>query len=708
MKKIIIGILAHVDAGKTTLSEGMLYLSGNIKQLGRVDHQDAFLDYNQLERQRGITIFSKQAMFDWKNTSFTLIDTPGHSDFSTEMERTLKVLDYAILVISGTDGVQSHTETIWQLLQEYHVPTFIFVNKMDLPTVSHDDIMKELQEKLSENCIDFQTEEDMLLESLAVCNEKMLDQYVENGTIDHELICEAIASRQIFPCFYGSALKLEGVEVFLNAMDEYMLVPGYPNDFGAFVYKISRDEQGNRLAHMKFNGGSLKVKTTWLEDNKVDKIRLYSGVKYTTVNEVQAGEICIVQGCKTIEAGMGLGIEESFQHVYLSSYMNYRIVLPPSCDEFKMYRQLLLLEEEDPQLHITYQEDNKEIRIQLMGEIQIEVLQKMIEDRFGVKVEFYQGNIVYKETIAEAVEGVGHYEPLRHYAEVHLLLEPGKRGSGIVVENKCRVEDLSPGFQQLIMTHILEKEHVGVLTGSPITDIKITLLGGRANVKHTEGGDFRQATYRAIRQGLKSTASVLLEPYYQFTLEIGNEYISKAMFDLEKMQARFQLDDSNTDKIQITGRAPVRLMQNYQTQVLTYTKGEGRFHCFVDGYEPCEQASEIIESIHYDSEADLENPTDSIFCAHGAGFHVPYDKVKDYMHLPFYYQQKVEREETTYKKERFGSSDEELEAIFTRTYGKTKRFMPVNKANREEEKQAAYERKEECLLVDGYNVIHAL
>lgn len=707
MRKCVIGTLAHVDAGKTTLTESLLYLAGSIRKLGRVDHGDAFLDYDSQERVRGITIFSKQSLLQYKDVDMTLIDTPGHVDFSAEMERTLQILDYAIIVISGLDGVQAHTETIWNLLNAYHIPTFLFINKMDISHYQKRDLMKELKDKLDERCVDL-TSQDAFYEDIALCDDSLLDYYLEHQTLTNSMIQDAVENRKVFPCFFGSALKMKEVDSFLEALTLYTKEKKYPDEFGAKVYKITRDEQGQRLTHLKITGGTLQVKTQF-ENDKVDQIRKYSGYKYTIENTVYAGDICAVKGLKTIQAGDGLGFEDHALQPHLSPYMNYRIVLPSDCDRFEAISQLRQLSEEDPQLHMTYHEETQDMTVQFMGEIQIDVLKKMIEERFHLHVEFDQGQIIYKETILETVEGVGHFEPLRHYAEVHLLLEPAPQGSGLHFSTNCSEDMLDKHWQRLILTHLEEKEHLGVLAGFPITDMKVTLLAGKAHQKHTEGGDFRQATYRALRQGLKTARCQLLEPYYQFRLEVPSAYLSKAIYDIESMNGEFVLPETTGQDIVIEGKAPVSKMQDYQLAVTQYTKGKGRMYCSLQGYEPCLNQDEVIHQIQYDSEKDVLNPTGSIFCSHGAGFYVKWNEVKNYMHIDFQYQPQASRE---YQKESYLSSldgDEELEAIFTRTYGEMKRhtvhdFQSIPK---EYIPSMTSQPKSECLLVDGYNVIHA-
>ena len=657
MKKLVIGILAHVDAGKTTLSEGLLYLCGGIRKIGRVDHGDAFLDTYELEKERGITIFSKQALLKTDDMEVSLLDTPGHVDFSAEMERTLQVLDYAILVINGMDGVQSHTMTLWRLLERYQIPTFLFVNKMDQQGTDHDALLADLKNHLHENCVDFGKTEGAeegfsseQMENIAVCDEKLLEKYLETGEVTVAESAALIAQRKVFPCFFGSALKMEGVEEFLNGLRTYTKEPKRRETFGAKVFKIARDEQGNRLTYMKITGGSLKVKTllssegagqslpgrkveesSWEE--KVDQIRLYSGAKYETTQEAEAGLVCAVTGLTKTYPGEGLGAESESELPVLEPVLNYQIILPDDCDPHQMLQKLRMLEEEEPQLHILWDSQLGEIHAQLMGEVQIEILKKMIWDRFHVAVEFGTGSIVYKETIAEPVEGVGHFEPLRHYAEVHLLIEPGEPGSGCQFFTACSEDVLARNWQRLILTHLEEKEHIGVLTGSPITDVQITLLTGRAHAKHTEGGDFRQATYRAVRQGLRKAKSILLEPYYEFRLEVPAEMIGRAMTDVQKMQGTFESPETDGEVAILKGTAAVSQMRDYQKEVIAYTHGTGKLFCNLKGYAPCRNQDEIVLNTGYDPEADLENPTGSVFCAHGAGFVVPWDQVEDYMHL---------------------------------------------------------------------------
>ena len=705
MKKIVLGILAHVDAGKTTLTESMLYLSKTIRHLGRVDHGDAFLDYNSQERDRGITIFSKQAIFNWNDCQITLIDTPGHVDFSTEMERTLQVLDYAILVISGIDGIQNHSETIWKLLKHYHVPTFIFINKMDSIYANKDKLLNDLKDQFDVNCFDFENLDENFYETIALNNEKLLDYYLEHQTLTKEMIIDEIYQRNLFPCFFGSALKIEGIDIFLNEFTNYVKEKQYPKQFQARVFKITHDKQGNKLTHLKITGGSLKVKEQ-VGNEKVDQIRIYSGDKYQLVNEVYAGDICAIKGFKNFEISQGLGNESTVNTPILTPYMDYRIILPENCNQHEALEKLLLLSKEDPQLHINYNNQSKEIHVELMGEIQVEILKNIISERFNLDVEFDHGNILYKETILEPVEGIGHFEPLRHYAEVHLLLEPGKPGSGLEFAVDCKENVLATSYQRLVLSHLKEKEHIGVLTGSLITDMKITLISGRAHLKHTEGGDFREATYRALRQGLKATKSILLEPYFKFSLEIPVEYLSRAIYDIETMNGTFKLSKEQDEMAYLTGKAPVSKMQNYQSEVISYTKGKGRITLQIDGYYPCTNQEEIISKINYDSESDLENPTGSVFCSHGAGFNVKWDEVENYMHIPYQFKPKNENKEKKLEKTTYSNEDEELENIFIRTYGPIKQHQTTTPAKKIIS-NTTYKYMPECLLVDGYNIIHS-
>lgn len=760
MKHITIGILAHVDAGKTTLSECMLYLSGQIRKLGRVDHKDAFLDTYELERERGITIFSKQAELKMGNLGITLLDTPGHVDFSAEMERTLQVLDYAILVINGADGVQGHTRTLWSLLKRYRIPTFLFINKMDQVGTDKEKVLEDLQNRLDEGCIDFTEKSDAFFDAVAMCEEKAMEEYLESERVEDTTIAEMIGKRKVFPCYFGSALKMEGVQEFMDEMAGYIekneqvknvMVSDERNAmekgtevFGAKVYKISRDASGSRLTHLKITSGSLKVKDilkgkvqkkdhsdenenvegTWEE--KVNQIRIYSGEKYEMVQGAESGMICAVTGFNYTYPGEGLGIAEDSEAPALEPVLSYKIKLPEGCDIHKMLGSLRILEEEDPMLKIVWNEELGEIHAKLMGAVQIEILKSLIKDRFGVDVEFDTGNIVYKETIQNTVEGVGHFEPLRHYAEVHLKMEPGERGSGIVIGTDCSEDMLDKNWQRLILTHLLEKEHRGVLTGSVITDMKITLTAGRAHLKHTEGGDFRQATYRAVRQGLMQAESILLEPYYDFQLEVPSGMIGRALTDIQRMNGEAGTPQTEGEMTIIEGYAPVAGMRDYQMEVNSYTRGQGHLTCTFRGYEPCQNAETVIEEIGYDPERDIENPTGSVFCSHGAGFNVPWDKVLEYMHLENQLEKERALEEAKRQSEQAArqtpraaripkvyskAEEKELEEIFIRTYGKVERkggLTPQTyKSDYAKKQRKKEEAMQEYLLVDGYNVIFA-
>ena len=787
MKHITIGILAHVDAGKTTLSECMLYLSGRIRKLGRVDHKDAFLDTYELERERGITIFSKQAELETGNLGITLLDTPGHVDFSAEMERTLQVLDYAILVINGADGVQGHTRTLWNLLKRYQIPTFLFINKMDQVGTDKEKVLDDLQNRLDEACIDFTERSEEFFDSLAMCDEEAMEEYLESEKVEEDTIAEMIGMRKVYPCYFGSALKIEGVQEFMDGMADYIekneqwtekgehgkteayrksdqktgrkdsgaLNEKDISEFGAKVYKISRDSSGSRLTHLKVTSGVLKVKDIlngyagkkssmnesdtsevsekstlgkeadrWEE--KVNQIRIYSGEKYEMVQEAVAGMICAVTGLNYTYPGEGLGIEADSEAPALEPVLSYKIELPEGCDVHKMLGNLRILEEEDPMLKIVWNEELGEIHAKLMGAVQIEILKSLIKDRFGVEVEFDTGNIVYKETIQNTVEGVGHFEPLRHYAEVHLKMEPGERGSGIVIGTDCSEDILDKNWQRLILTHLLEKEHRGVLTGSVITDMKITLTAGRAHLKHTEGGDFRQATYRAVRQGLMQAESLLLEPYYDFQLEVPSGMIGRALTDIQRMNGEAGTPQTEGEMTTIEGYAPVAAMRDYQMEVNAYTRGQGHLTCTFRGYEPCRNAEEVIENIAYDPERDTENPTGSVFCSHGAGFNVSWDKVPEYMHLENQLEKERALEEAKRQSRQIErqapraartpkvyskAEEKELEEIFIRTYGKVERKGGLTPQTYESEYAKKQRKKEEAvqeyLLVDGYNVIFA-
>lgn len=719
MGKIVVGILAHVDAGKTTLSEGMLYTSGAIRTMGRVDNRDAFLDTYALERERGITIFSKQAVFPLGTTQVTLLDTPGHVDFSPEMERTLQVLDYAILVISGADGVQGHTRTLWNLLRRYEIPTFVFINKMDQKGTDAEVLLQELKNVLEEGCVDFSTKRDThFYEEAAVCSEDALEEFLETGRLKKETLQELFLERQLFPCFFGSALRLEGVKEFLEQMQELIKVPEYPDTFAAKVFKIARDEAGNRLTYLKITGGSLKVKAV-IEGQKVNQIRIYSGEKYEAVNEVEAGSICAVTGLSDTYPGEGLGAEQGTYLPVLEPVLNYQVIPTEGDDPILLLPKLRELEEEEPQLHIVWEEALQEIHVQLMGEVQLEVFKTLIYERFGVEVEFGQGNILYKETIQNTVEGVGHFEPLRHYAEVHLLLEPGEPGSGVQCMSVCSEDLLDRNWQRLILTHLMETEHRGVLTGAPITDIRITLVSGKAHLKHTEGGDFRQAVYRAVRQGLKQAESVLLEPYYEYRLELPSENVGRAMTDIERMHGTFGLPQTEADRTILTGMAPVSTMRDYQKEVHAYTRGNGTLQCTLKGYAPCHNTEEVLAATGYDSERDTLHPTGSVFCAHGAGFLVPWYEVKEYMHLPSIMQEKPsdssEEKQTAYRvpEETDAWIDtEEVDRIIAQSVGANKKQKTLPKKKLPEyykstSKPKKQEVREEYLLVDGYNVIFA-
>lgn len=749
---INIGLVAHVDAGKTTLSEGMLYLSGSIRDMGRVDYGSAFLDTYELERERGITIFSKQAVMRWKDLEITLLDTPGHVDFSAEMERVLQVLDYAILIISAADGIQSHTLTLWRLLKRYGIPVFLFVNKMDRPDADRERLLGELKSRLDEECTDMEavfgkdgcTVDLSQLENLALCDEELTEEYLETGAVADVSIRRAVKERKVFPCWFGSALKAEGIEEFLNGLERYMECPVYPEKFGAKVYKIARDAQGNRLTYLKVTGGVLNVKET-LDgvDGKVNQIRIYSGEKFEMAQSAGAGAVCAVTGLEGTYPGQGIGIEKDSELPVLEPVLTYRIELPDGCDVHTMLRNMRQLEEEEPELHVMWMEEAKEIHVQLMGEVQTEVLQRIVKERFGVLIGFGEGNIVYKETVEAPVEGVGHFEPLRHYAEVHLRLEPGERGSGMQFESACSEDVLDRNWQRLILTHLEEKEHRGALTGSVITDMKITLTGGRAHKKHTEGGDFRQATYRAVRQGLRKAEGVLLEPYYEFRMELPLEHVGRAMTDIQRMSGKFAGPESEGDTVVLTGTAPVSEMRGYQKEFAAFTGGYGRLFCTLKGYDVCHNQEEVVERIGYDADADLENTADSVFCAHGAGFVVPWYQVEEYMHVDSTQEEGVNgwREDMpTFIRptgRKIELTREELDAIYVRTPDPVRRevkntSVTVSAGRKKYSGGAGSERgkkrpggadpadtasvsskrkmrvnREEYLLVDGYNIIFA-
>lgn len=759
MKQLTLGILAHVDAGKTTLSEALLFTAGAIRKAGRVDKKDAFLDNYELERERGITIFSKQAVFSYEDLRITLLDTPGHVDFSTEMERTLQVLDAAVLLISAADGVQSHTRTLWKLLESYQVPVFLFVNKMDQPGADQEKILAGIQNQLSGNCVDFtplvgaaateskgaalETDMQEAMEAVAICDEELLNSFLTDGRISQEQLREKIVERKVFPCLFGSALRLQGIEALLSAIAAYAPEKTYPEAFGARVFKVTRDSQGSRLTHMKITGGTLKAKMelTCAEDKteKVNQIRIYSGERFEAVNEAVAGSVCAVTGLLGTMAGQGLGMEKNLESPFLTPVLSYCLLLPEGTDPMAVMPKLKELEEEDPALSFTWEEELKEIHVHVMGEVQMEILKVLIRERFGLEIAFGKGRIVYKETIADTVEGVGHFEPLRHYAEVHLLLEPGEPGSGLQFEADCSEDILARNWQRLILTHLEEKQHRGVLTGSAITDMKITLVSGRAHQKHTEGGDFRKATYRAVRQGLMEAMSVLLEPYYEFRLEIPEEMTGRAMTDMEKLFADFTLTERAEGRCVLTGCAPVETMRDYQKEVYAYTRGQGSLTVRLKGYMPCHNADEVIEERHYDPEADLRNPAGSVFCSHGAGFVVPWNQVKEYMHVESCFagdrkaieesafQEELEkRKEAARKREENRSASggeyflgtDEIDAILQQATGAgrglEKKKEGWQRQSRSTETRQATTRvyqgqpkKEEYLLVDGYNVIFA-
>lgn len=725
MKRICTGLLAHVDAGKTTLSEALLYRAGCLKKLGRVDHKDAFLDTNAMERERGITIFSKQAVLGLPDAQITLLDTPGHVDFSGEMERTLSVLDYAVLVVSGTDGVQSHTETVWKLLRRYGVPVFVFVNKMDLAGADRQAVLNQLA-RLEEGFVPFDgsLEPDAFAEALAMQSEEAMEAYLENGEVPRQLITAMVARRQVFPCLFGSALKLQGVDELLAALQVYTRQPKEAEEFAARVFKISRDEQGSRLTWLKVTGGHLRVKALltgedpdgqpWQE--KADQLRVYSGAKFQAVEQAPAGTVCAVTGLTRTWAGQGLGEETAGQAPVLQPVQSCRLLLPEGCDAHAVLPRLTQLQEEDPQLRIVWNERLGEIHLQMMGEVQLDVLKRLIWERFGLAVGFGPGSIVYKETIAGPVEGVGHFEPLRHYAEVHLLLEPLPRGAGLQFDSICSEDVLDRNWQRLILTHLEEKEHLGVLTGSPITDMKITLTAGRAHLKHTEGGDFRQATYRAVRQGLMQADSILLEPWYEFRLEVPAEQVGRAMADVQRMGGSFDPPELLGDTSVLTGSVPVAEMRGYAMELAGYTRGKGKLACTLAGYRPCHDAPAVIEQVGYDPERDTENPADSVFCAHGAGYNVKWDEVPAHAHVESgVCLNEPEEEETPAARQPRRQAapvssleeDKQLAAIFERTYGPSKgrelfRPAPVKPAEYHFEPSGP-----EYLLVDGYNLIFA-
>ena len=731
-KQLVIGILAHVDSGKTTLSEALLYGTGTIRKLGRVDHKDAFLDTDTLEKARGITIFSKQALFTAGNTDFTLLDTPGHVDFSTETERTLQVLDYAVLVISGTDGVQSHTETLWRLLRRYHIPTFVFVNKMDLPGPGREALLTQLNRRLGDGFVDFGAEQADRDEALALCDERLMETMLDRGSLTDTDLIPAIARRHVFPCWFGSALKLQGVDALVEGLDRYTRPAPALEAFGAKVFKVSPDEQGNRLTWLRVTGGALKVKAQltgeadgepWAE--KANQLRLYSGAKFTLAECIGPGQVCAVTGLTKARPGEGLGAERDSDLPVLEPVLSYQVLLPEGADVHAALGKLHRLEEEEPQLHVVWNETLGEIHVQLMGEIQLEVLKSLLAERYGLEVSFGPGGILYKETITEAMEGVGHYEPLRHYAEVHLKLEPLPRGSGMQFAADCREEVLDKNWQRLVLTHLEEKQHLGVLIGAPLTDVKITLIAGRAHLKHTEGGDFRQATYRAVRQGLMMAEQIhktqLLEPWYAFRLELPSDNVGRAMNDIQNMGGSFDPPETGADgdTTLLTGTAPASTMRSYPMEVVGYTRGRGHLTLTLDGYRPCHNAAEVIEAAGYEPEHDLDNPADSVFCAHGAGFVVPWEQVRSHMHVDSGWGKTAKTEEAVQARPRRMAAyratleeDAELLKIFEQTYGPIKRdplaaFRPTQKRERPDFNAEQWEIQPEYLLVDGYNIIFA-
>lgn len=727
MKKLVIGILAHVDAGKTTLSEGLLYLAGALRRRGRVDHKDAFLDTDAIERERGITIFSKQAAFPLgDDVQVTLLDTPGHVDFSAEMERTLQVLDYAILVVSGTDGVQGHTLTLWQLLARRHIPTFLFINKMDLPGADRAALLADLQAQLSDGCIDFSDTPDALYEALATTDEDLLDRYLSGEMPTDAQIAGLIEARRVFPCFFGAALPLDGVQEFLDGLARFAQVPDYPDDFAARVFKITRDEQGARLTHLKVTGGSLTVRglvsgetrgENWQE--KVSQIRIYSGTRFQTTDRADAGTVCAVTGLTQTYPGQALGADPGGESAVLEPVLTYRVLPPDGCDHHTLLQKLRLIEEEDPLLRVLWSEALEEIHIQLMGQVQLEVLTRLMEERFGLTVTFDQGNIVYKETIAQPVIGIGHFEPLRHYAEVHLLIEPAERGSGITLDTRCPADQLDPSYQRLILTHLAEREHPGVLTGAPLTDVKITVLAGRSHVKHTEGGDFRQATYRAVRQGLMQAESILLEPWYAFTLRVPQGNVGRAMTDIQRMSGTFESPTQQGEFAVLTGEIPVASVRGYAAEVTAYTSGRGQLSCTLLGYRPCHNADEVIQASGYDPDRDVDNPTGSVFCAHGAGYLVPWDEVPAHAHVDsgLSLAPKEDQPKNTPQRAAVWSGgsglDAELEEIFVRTYGPIKNRgldafrQSLKRTPPPSVDQLSRVKPDDYLLVDGYNIIFA-
>ena len=719
-KRICVGLLAHVDAGKTTLSEGLLYCGGCIRKLGRVDHRDAFLDTDALEKERGITIFSKQALLDLPDASLTLLDTPGHVDFSGEMERTLQVLDYAVLVISGTDGLQSHTRTVWKLLEEYGLPVFLFVNKMDLPGADRQTLLQELRAQLGEQVVDFTAPADQLWEEAAMQEEQAMEEYLSAGSLQPATVARLVADRKVFPCYFGAALRLEGVEQLLEGLRLYTRMPPWPAEFAARVYKISRDPQGARLTWLKVTGGVLRVKAllegqtqgeTWQE--KADQIRMYSGARFTPAEQAAAGSVCAVTGLSKTWAGQGLGCQSAAAAPLLQPVLSCQLLLPPEADVHTTLMKLSQLEEEDPQLHIVWNEPLQQIQLQMMGQVQLDVLKRLIWERFGLSVGFGPGRILYKETITDTVEGIGHFEPLRHYAEVHLLLEPGAPGSGLQFASDCPEDQLDKNWQRLVMTHLAEKEHLGVLTGSPITDMRITLVAGRAHLKHTEGGDFRQATYRAVRQGLMQAKSLLLEPWYEVRIQLPAAQVGRAISDLQRMGGEFDPPETVGDTAVLQGFAPAAGLQEYPLELAGYTRGQGQITCSPAGYRPCHNADEVIAARGYEPLRDTENPTDSVFCSHGAGYSVPWDEVPAKAHVDSGLRLRTaadvvpEAPSRPVRQPMSAADDAELAAIFERTYGPVRRRELFRT---QPDKPAEYHYEEqgpEYLLVDGYNIIFA-
>lgn len=716
-KRLCAGLLAHVDAGKTTLSEALLYQAGALKKLGRVDHRDSFLDTNALERERGITIFSKQARLETQNLELILLDTPGHTDFSTEMERTLQALDYAVLVVSGTDGVQAHTETLWQLLRRYHIPTFLFINKMDLPGEGEGALMAKLKKQLSEGCVSFCQEKAALLEEAALCDEIALEVYLRSGKLPEETLAELIQKERLFPCFFGSALKLDGISELLSALERLTVQPSYPEEFAAKAYKIARDPQGNRLTYLKVTGGCLKVRAMLAYtlpsgervEEKVKELRRYSGLKYQQAEEIMAGEVCAVLGLTRTAPGQCFGTEAQGQIPVLEPVMTFGLRLPKGCDPARFLPKLQQLEEEDPQLHIVWDSRLGEIQVQLMGQVQIEIFKSLVRERFETEIGIGKGRVLYKETIASTVEGVGHFEPLRHYAEVHLLLEPLPKGSGLVFASNCVENTLDLNWQRLILTHLEEKQHLGVLTGAPITDMKITLVSGRAHLKHTEGGDFRQATYRAVRQGLMQAKNVLLEPYYNFRLTVPTQQLGRAITDIKAMSGDFAQPVEENDETVLTGSVPVAALGDYANQVAAYTHGRGRLSCLPGGYAPCAEAEKVIAAMDYDPESDLENTPDSVFCAHGAGFNVKWREVPNYMHLESCLRPVSSPEAPRLRPQNLNLDEKELEAIMEREFGPIRRpvYQPPTVRFSEGLGMEPAPAKKEYLIVDGYNMIFA-